>query len=59
MSAFGTKRTSDPPWKMSAFGGKAEITGVGVNVWFWRLLQDLGREAAAFGDQRVILGIRS
>jgi len=25
MSAFGTKRTSNPPLRMSAFGGKADI----------------------------------
>jgi hypothetical protein len=32
MSAFGTKRTSEPPLKMSAFGGKADIADASRNV---------------------------
>ena len=30
MSAFGTKRTSTPPLRMSAFGGKADIGNAGA-----------------------------
>jgi hypothetical protein len=32
MSAFGTKRTSKPPLKMSALGGKADIPDARSNV---------------------------
>jgi hypothetical protein len=32
MSAFGTKQTSRPAQPMSAFGGKADIARVVVNV---------------------------
>ncbi len=34
MSAFGTKRTSEPPLRMSAFGGKADIVSALSNVCF-------------------------
>jgi hypothetical protein len=32
MSAFGTKRTSQPCYSMSAFGGKADIAQTQLNV---------------------------
>ena len=34
MSAFGTKRTSEPPLRMSALGGKADIPDAHSNVRF-------------------------
>jgi hypothetical protein len=32
MSAFGTKRTLPLSWSMSAFGGKADMTQIDLNV---------------------------
>jgi hypothetical protein len=34
MSAVGTKRTSEPRYRMSAFGGKADIDWTMPNVRF-------------------------
>ena len=34
MSAFGTKRTSTPLLRMSAFGGKADMSNARPNVCF-------------------------